>query len=382
MSELSTPQTGSPLLDRCPDSLPAHYYFDPAHHDLELKRIWRRNWIYAGRVNDLPAMTVRRLAIAGENLILVKDGDGTIACFHNTCRHRGAELCSAAETRLAAKLIVCPYHAWAYDLKGNLRSTPYVSVTGDFRKEDHGLFKVNVRLWNGLIFICLADPPPDFERVPDLGAKALDHWPMTELMTGRTMVKELACNWKIFWENYNECLHCPGIHPELCEVVPIYGKGYMAANEAPDWTPASPERGTRLKPGARSWTVSGEPCGPDFPGLSEEEKARGQTFVTLYPTTYLVAHVDYVRVVSLRPLGPERTELRAEWLFAKATLEAPGFDLQAATALVERVVAEDGAASEMNQRGLKSSAFTAGRLMPQEYDVFNFQQWVRRQLEG
>ena len=380
MNESVTPVTGSPLLDHCPESLPAHYYFDPGHHAHEVRQIWRRNWIYAGRAADLPPMTVRRLAVAGDNLILVKDRGGTVRSFYNTCRHRGAELCQAPETELRSRLITCPYHAWSYDLSGNLVRTPFVSVTPDFRKEDHGLLPVHVHQWNGFIFVCLADEPPDFAHAPDLGTHILDNWPMADLVTGHTLTKRIACNWKIFWENYNECLHCPGIHPELCDMVPVYAKGYMAANEDPDWTPQQADQGTTLKPGARTWTMNGQPCGPEFPGLSDVERDRGQTFVTLMPTMYVVAHVDYVRAVSLTPLGPEETELKAEWLFPAGTLNAPGFDLENVVDFASMVMLQDSAASEMNQRGLRSSAFKAGRLMPQEFDVYTFQEWVRRQL--
>lgn len=380
MNEVTLSASASPLLDHCPESLPASWYFDPAHYEREQQAIWARNWIYAGRANDLPPMIVRRLMVAGQNLIILKDQDGAISCFHNTCRHRGAELCQADETRLKARLISCPYHEWTYDLQGRLVRVPYASPTADFRKEDHGLLKVQVKEWNGFLFVCLADDAPPFEAAPDLGAHALDNWQMADLVTGHVIVKEIACNWKIFWENYNECLHCPGIHPMLCDMVPIYRKGLMAPNEAPDWQPGASETHGSLKPGARSWTMTGEPCGPEFPNLSEAQRQAGQTFVTLWPTMYVVAHVDYARTVSLKALGPERTELRIEWLFPRETLEAPGFDLDNVTRFAATVVAEDSAASEMNQRGLKSSAFKAGRLMPQEFDVYRFQQWVRNQL--
>jgi Rieske 2Fe-2S family protein len=154
----------------------------------------------------------------------------------------------------------------------------------------------------------------------------------------------------------------------------------MAPNEASDWQPGEAHGQGALKHGARSWTMSGEPCGPEFPNLTDAQRNAGQTFVTLWPTMYVVVHVDYARTVSLRPLGPERTELRVEWLFPKETLELPDFDIENVTRFASTVVAEDSAASEMNQRGLKSSAFRAGRLMPQEFDVYRFQQWVRSQL--
>jgi glycine betaine catabolism A len=224
MNEVTLSAGVSPLLDHCPESLPATWYFDPGHFEREQKAIWARNWIYAGRVNDLQPLVVRRLGVAGQNLILVKDQNGTISCFHNTCRHRGAELCQADDTRLKAKLISCPYHEWSYDLQGRLVRVPYASPTPDFKKEDHGLLKVQVREWNGFLFVCLSDDAPPFEAAPDVGAHALDNWPMASLVTGHTMRKEIACNWKIFWENYNECLHCPGIHPMLCDMVPVYAK--------------------------------------------------------------------------------------------------------------------------------------------------------------
>ena len=369
----------SPLLDHCPESLPAAWFYDEDHYRLELKAIHARNWIYAGRSNDLPPMTLKRLSVAGENLILVKDQNGEVTCFHNTCRHRGAELCAASEKKLKSKLITCPYHEWSYDLSGKLVRIPYATPTPDFKFDDHRLLAVNVKLWNGFIFVCLSSDPPEFDHIPDLGISALDNWPLAELVTGHTYVEEIACNWKTFWENYNECLHCPGIHPELCEAVPIYKKGVMSAGELPDWEPGKPV-GTDLKPGRTTWSLNGQACGREFPNLSEEERDRGQTFVTLWPTIYIVAHVDYVRTVSITPTGPETTELRAQWLFPETTLNAAGFDLENVTSFATLVMHQDAMASAMNQRGLKSSAFKAGRLMPQEFDVFRFHQWVRMQI--
>jgi len=379
MNQMHRTSPASPLLDHCPPTLAAATYCDPAWYAREQKMIWSRQWIYAGRLDDLAPMRMRRISIAGENLILVRDRDGTVACFHNTCRHRGSELCVTDERPISSRLISCPYHQWSYGLDGRLVRTPFISERPDFRKEEHGLYKAHVTLWNGFIFVCLADRPPDFNQAPDLGAQALDNWPMADLVTGHTMVKQLACNWKVFWENYNECLHCPGIHPELSDMVPIYAKGYMAPNEAPDWTPETPGSEDGLKPGARTWSMNGQLCGPEFAGLSNAQRAAGQTFVTLLPTMFIVAHLDYVRVVSLKPLGPEQTELKAEWLFAADTLARPDFDLANTVDFATIVMLQDGAACEMNQRGLKSSRHSQGRLMPQEFDVHRFHNWVRAQ---
>lgn len=369
----------SPILGFCPPTLPAAWYHDPSHFAREVRDIHARNWVYVGRVADLPLHTLRRVTVAWQNLILVRDDKGSVNCFHNTCRHRGSELCIQHEQTLKSKLITCPYHEWAYDLKGQLVRVPHVPEAPGFEKSEHGLFSVAVRQWNGLIFVCLADTPPDFATAPDMGLAALQAWPMESLVTGHRLVKRLACNWKIFWENYNECLHCPGIHPSLCDMVPVYGEGLMAAQERPGWTPEAAFE-PPLKAGARTWTKTGQPCGPEFPGLSPQQRAAGYSFITLMPTMYIVAHVDYVRLVSLRPIGSEETELTAEWLFSPETLAAPGFDLGNVTDFATTVMIEDGAACEMNQRGLRSSRYRNGTLMPQEFDVFRFQQWVRGQL--
>jgi Rieske 2Fe-2S family protein len=380
MNQMPHPQ--SPLLDHCPPTLPAYAYFDPDWFAREQKAIWSRHWVYVGRDSDLPEMTMRRVSVAGESLILIKDRDGRVTAFHNTCRHRGSELCTSDEKPLSSKLISCPYHQWSYGLDGRLVRTPFISMTPDFRKEDHGLFKAHVHRWNGFLFVCLADEPPAFADAPDMGEQALDNWPMTDLVTGHVVVKELACNWKIFWENYNECLHCPGIHPELSAMVSVYSKGYMAPNEAPGWTPETELEDIALKSGARTWSMNGQLCGPEFPDLTEAERMAGQLFVTLLPTMFIVAHADYVRAVSLRPLGPERTELRAEWLFLPETLERPDFDLANVVDFATLVMSQDGTACEMNQRGLRSAKYTHGTLMPQEFDVYRFQQWVRKNLAG
>jgi len=367
----------SPLLDHCPPSLPAAHYHDPAHHAAEMAAIWAREWLYVGRAADLSPMTLRRVTVGDENLILLKHPDGAVAAFHNTCRHRGSELCPGDERRLTSRLITCPYHQWAYALDGRLVRTPFVTETADFRREDHGLLRVPVHDWNGFVFVCLADAAPDFSGVPDLGPAALDNWPFADLVTGHTLVKEIACNWKLFWENYSECLHCPGIHPELTALVPVYRHGVMSPAEHPAAAQEPP-----LRAGARSWTTSGRPCGREFPTLTEAERSAGFTFVTLLPSLYVVAHVDYVRAVSLRPLGPDRTELRAEWLFPAETLAARGFDLEDVTGFATTVMLQDAAACEMNQRGLRSSRIGHGTLMPQEFEIARFHDWVRRRMAG
>jgi len=371
------PHPQSPLLDHCPEGLPARACFDPNWYAREARTIWAQNWVCAGRLADLPPGTQHRVQVGAASVLLCRAKDGGLAAYHNVCRHRGAELCRAAQAPLA-KLITCPYHGWAYAAAdGRLVSVAHATPTADFSKADHGLFPVAVLEWAGFVFLNLAaDPGP---LTPDVGLHFLDNWPMQALQTGHRMVRDLACNWKVFWENYSECLHCPGLHPELCALVPLYGTGIMGASEARGWTPDQPQR-PNLRPGAASWTMTGAPCGAEFAGLAPDERRNGYNFVTLYPTMFIVAHVDHVRAVRLEPTGPETTRLTAEWYFLPETLAQPGFDAAKVAAFAEIVLAQDAEAVEMNQRGLHSPAFSRARLMPQEYEIHRFHRWVQAQM--
>ena len=368
----------SPRLDHCPQSLPRAAYLAEDWYAREMATIFARHWMLVGRLADIAPGTMRRVQLGAAPVILCRAPDGALSAWHNTCRHRGSELCRD-DVEPMGKLISCPYHAWAYAASdGRLVSTAHARPTADFRAADHALLPVAHRVWNGFVFLSAAtDPSPLWSDVP---LTTLDNWPMDSLITAHRHEVELGCNWKTFWENYSECLHCPGIHPELCDIVPVYATGVMGQTEALDWTPEAPVR-PNLKPGAASWTLTGAPCGPVFGDLTEAERLAGHTFVTLWPSAYVVAHVDYVRAVRLIPLSPTRTRLIAEWYFPQGTLAQPGFDAAEVAEFAKIVLAQDGAAAEMNQRGIASPMFTRGTLMPEEYEVHRFEQWVLSEME-
>lgn len=122
----------SPLLDSCPATLPREAYVSPQWFADEQRAIWARIWVYAGRLNDLPPMVIKRVDVAGDSIFLFRDPQDRVRAYHNTCRHRGAELC-AADGPLRGRLITCPYHQWEYGLDGALVSTGFDTPTGDFR---------------------------------------------------------------------------------------------------------------------------------------------------------------------------------------------------------------------------------------------------------
>ena len=367
----------SPVMDHCPMTLPAHAYYDAGWYQQEMRTIWAKNWVWAGRLADLKPGSMRRVQVGEASVILCRTPEGAVSAFHNVCRHRGAEICAVPEQPMGG-LVTCRYHSWAYAAAdGRLVAVGQANPTADFDRAGHGLVQVALRIWGGFIWLNLDPEAGDLQ--PDTGLDALDNWPMDRLLTGHRAVTEVAGNWKILWENYNECLHCAHIHPELSALVPIYKQGVMAQNEAWGWTPEA-EVPPAMRPGAASWTATGEVCGPEFVGLTAAERAAGYLFVTLYPTVFIVAHVDYLRAVVFEPLGPERTRVTAEWYFAPETLDQSGFVAGCVAEFAKLVLAQDAAAVEMNQRGLRSPAFTGGVLMPEEYAVHQFDQWVVSQM--
>jgi Rieske 2Fe-2S family protein len=380
----AAPETNG--LTRTEPTLPTSWYLDPAHYQRELSEIWYRNWIYVCRSDSVEGpLAFRTFELGDQNILVVRDEAGELRAFHNTCRHRGAVLKTEPSGRLQARAITCPYHAWTYKLNGDLARFPSKLCAPDFSKADHGLYKIALTEWNGFVFINLAEDAEAFDPMPDRDDSApLDNWPLAELRIGHSVKKILNCNWKVFWENYNECLHCAHAHPELSDIVPIYSRGLLSQRDDPDWRAqgdtTDPKLKGGLKIGAETWSMDGRALPYTFPDLTEAERASGQTYFTKLPSIYMVAHVDYVRVVHMRPLGPETTELVADWLFPKETLEDPAFDVTKAVEFANLVMSQDVALCELNQKGLHSLRHKAGTLMPEEYLVHKLHNWFRGQL--
>jgi glycine betaine catabolism A len=385
MLDLKTTAPGYTGLTELTPGLPADAYFDPRQFERELQRIWYRNWVYVGRSSDVAAKRAfKRFELGDQRILLVRDDDGSLQGFHNTCRHRGAQLCRETEGTLRSGALVCPYHAWVYNLKGELLRTSSKAHPAGFDVADYPLYKVRTHEWNGFIFISLTDNPPPFERLFDTPVNRLDAWPLAELVIGHVLTKNIASNWKIFWENYNECLHCPGVHPKLSSLVPIYGRGLLEERDDPEWklheADSDPRYKGGLREGAATWSSNGRLAGIPFSGLSEEDRKAGHIYMTGLPSMFLVGHADYVRVVRLRPLGPEETELRVEYLFSRETLASPGFDLNNVVEFTNLVMTEDAQVCELNQRGLHAAPHIRGVVMPEEYVIGQFHQWIHSEL--
>ncbi|MGA3157690.1 MAG: aromatic ring-hydroxylating dioxygenase subunit alpha [Steroidobacteraceae bacterium] len=373
-------------LRRVEPTLPSRFYTDAAHFQLELEKIWYRNWTYLCRADALEApRAFRTFRLGTQSLLVLRDDAGALRAFHNTCAHRGATLCSEASGHLPGGAITCRYHAFSYGLDGRFLRRP-----AHARPESEGirnlkLHAVQIKEWQGFIFInLLTQAAPDPETFFQADAAMLKNWPLARLRVAHAQERTVRSNWKILWENYNECLHCPGVHPSLGRLVPIYRRGIMEPKDDPNWQAHAdspePEFQGGLRSGAATWSTDGKLHGIPFPQLTARERELGYHYLSFPPSLYLVAHTDYVRVVRYLPLGPDLTQVNAEWLVAPESMAEDGFDIQPCVDFVNEVMGEDAGVCELTQQGLQSIAHVNGVLAPEEYDVFKFQSWIRDEL--
>jgi Rieske 2Fe-2S family protein len=372
------------ILPRTEASLPSAWYHDPAQFAAELDSVWYRDWVCVGRLEDvrLPG-DYFRADIGTQRLIVTRDKDGRVQAFHNTCRHRGSLLCIEDRGHFSAGRIVCPYHTWTYSLQGKLVATPSRIPTDDFKIDDYSLYSVHTDTWGGYLFVNLA-ASPDATLTNFLGAEArlLERWPLADMVSVQQDRKTLDCNWKVFWENYSECYHCPRIHPELCKIMPDYKQGVVNAADAADWEPAGPgdDGRSRVAPGIETWTMDGKSGLPPIPGLIETDIAAGVTFASFTASMFVAAHPDYVRSVRMLPRGPESVELVIDWLLLPEVVESHRGEFERMFELGRLLVEQDGRVCELNQQGLKCRPHRHGVLVPQEYALWEFHQWLRARL--
>ena len=358
-------------------ALPREMYVDAAAWLHEREVVLHREWFCAGRVEELGLTDPFRLAVvdvAGESVIVTSDQDSRLHAAYNVCRHRGAQLypveTSDAEPLLCkASAIRCPYHSWTYALDGSLLRAPHAEVVDPaaFR-----LHEVGVDSWGGFLFLHLtpdrATPLADAVASPE---QTLVNYGLDELVVGAVLRYDVAANYKVLLENYNECYHCGPVHPELTRLVPSFAGGAVDL----DWGSGIPHR-----EGAWTFTTTGTTDRRPLPGLTTEERRRhkGDLF---YPNLMLSASADHVAAFQLLPTAVDRTTVVCSLLFARDECSAATFDPSDAAELWDLVNRQDWAICESVQRGMSSRAYRHGWFAPMEDESLDIRRWLLPRLE-
>ncbi len=369
-------------------SLPRAFYTDPAIFRFDIEQVYATSWIMIGFEVELPQPgSYISLKIGESPIVVIRDRAGTIRGFHNSCRHRGAQICELGKGR--ASKLVCPYHQWVYDLSGNLQHVERMDET--FRYEEHSLKPIRVETAAGAVYACLSEDAPDFEPFrrgiePLLAPHDLKN---AKLVHEAVLVEK--ANWKLVMENARECYHCLACHPELSVAFPVMTRlktddeGHRLGFEkrmTENGLPIGPVEGTwwqaarfPLNKGAVTLSLDGQPsvkkpmveaCGGDV----------GSMRWALEPHSFAHALGDYVFMFSAIPVGPEETIVIAKWLVHKDAQEGVDYVVDDLIATWNETNLQDRDLAENNQRGVNSVGYQPGPYSKEaESLVIRFVDW-------
>jgi Rieske 2Fe-2S family protein len=364
-------------------TLPSSWYLDPTIFRLEREHIFLREWFCVAREEQVPAPGDHLvLDVQGENILVVRNAAGELRAFYNVCRHRGARLCPMPgedDSVLALKggivgrrNIVCAYHAWTYDLDGRLVAAPHLQSQAGGTLGDVRLYPVGIATWGGFVFVNLTpDGAPSFDdRIREIAARYV-RYPLADLRIARTITYDVAANWKVICENYNECYHCGPVHPELCRVVPAFRDQGGASL---DW-----ERGVPHREGATTFTWTGESTRRSFPGLSDDEQVRHKGEL-VYPNLFVSLAREHVAAFVLKPDGPGRTIVDCHFLFEPHEMQQPGFDPSDVIDFWHLINRQDWVVCGRVQQGMSARVHVRGVYAPMEDANLDIRRYVRDRI--
>lgn len=361
----SMPQTAAtPALRKTADTftadaktLPQRYFISPEIFAREQAAIFSAQWVLVGHQSQIgKAGDYFVQEVAGESLIIVRDQRAEVRGFYNVCRHRGTRLCEEKNGHSSA--IQCPYHAWTYGLDGRLIGAPHMDKVQGFDKAEHSLHAIELALWEGFIFVNLADEPALLEEVFAPLAGKFTHWNLPKLRSGKRIEYDVRANWKLIFENYSECYHCPGVHPALQKLTP-YDLAENDLCEGPFLGGFMP-----ITKG-HSLTMTGNACALPVGDTKGEDQNR-VFYYSIFPTMLLSMHPDYVMVHQLWPQSPERTVILCDWFFHPEAFARPDFHPDDAIEFWDMTNKQDWHVCELSQQGIASRAYQPGPYSPRE----------------
>lgn len=353
----------------------AHYVSDDVFAE-ERDKVLFANWCGIGFGKDIPesgdAMPIEFL---GMPLVMVRDKEGAVKVFQNTCRHRGMTL--VQEKGKVGGVLRCPYHSWCYSLKGDLVATPHVGGPGmnkseGIDRENLGLIEIRSHVWRDVIFVNIDSQAPAFEAY---AGEAMKRWgefegqPLHHSGEDSSFSFDVNCNWKLAVENYCESYHLPWIHPglnsysRLEDHYHIETPGHFSGQGTVVYSPMISEDGNRF---------------PDFDGLSEKWDS-GAEYIAFYPNVLLGVHRDHAFALVLLPQSKERTIERVEIYYADQDVVSDNWqDMRTSnTAMWKEVLEEDVFVVEGMQKGRQGIYFDGGRFSPvMDSPTHVFHHWV------
>ena len=340
----------------CASTIPSAWYFDPGHHRRELDRVIRRTWQQVALARDLEsAGDYVATELAGEPIVLVRGRDGATRAFYNVCRHRAGVVAKDAG---CAKAFSCTYHGWSYGLDGALLAAPEMEGVENFANADHGLVSIPCETWGPLVFVNL-DPEatPLLEALGPMPAK-VEATSFLDMEFGVRVPYTIACNWKVYVDNYLEGYHIPKAHPGLNKVLDY--RSYTVKTDGNVITQGGPDR---LPPGGKRRA-----------GV----EASRYLYLWLFPNFMINISPDYAQTNVILPLGPESTLCIFDYFF-HADRSGAAARRKKSIAWSDEIQQEDIGLCESVQKNLHSASYTVGRYSAKrENGVYHFHEMLRK----
>ncbi|GMQ82403.1 MAG: aromatic ring-hydroxylating dioxygenase subunit alpha [Rhodothermia bacterium] len=343
-------------------TLPGEYYHSEEIYGQELKKIFYQRWQLACREEQLPeGGDFVVVPVGDESIIVSRTKTGEIMAHFNVCRHRGTRICMEEKGHFENGIIQCPYHAWQYDLDGALKGAPFMHDVQGFKKEDNSLYSATVRLWGGFVFISLSETPAPFEDEMGALIGRFEDWRLPELRIAHHIPYRLKCNRKLILHNYQECYHCPGVHPLLSNWTPFQNAVHdrMEGAVIGGYMELTKERG--------SMTMDGEVAAPPVCDVSGDDLQRVHCY-SVYPNFLLSPHPDFVMYHLIRTINVGEITNDCYFLLHPDVIsdEEKLVRFQSAIKFWDMTNRQDWAVCEQMQLGTRSNRFKRGRYAPQE----------------
>jgi choline monooxygenase len=332
-------------------ALAAKYYVGESALERDLRLVLGRHWQLVAQESQLPGAGDHVVATVGRTPVLVvRHPEEGLVALANVCRHRAGPI-ATCDGR-GARSLHCRYHGWTYDLGGRLRHAPEMGGAEDFDPSAIRLPRFRVDTWQGFVFVCVGDDPPPLGEVYGGIAERIAPIELAGMQFARRDRYDIACNWKVYVDNYLEGYHVPYIHPGLARVV-----DYAAYH-----TELAPWHSLQTSPLRNNEGIYGD--GDAF-------------YYFIYPNVMLNIMPGRLQVNRVLPNGPDRCVVEFDYYYAPE--DAARARAERDRAFSEEIQQEDVDICEAVQRGLASGTYDSGRLCPKrEAGVWHFQELLRR----
>ena len=393
--------TMAEILEKRPSnySLDAQLYNDPHMFRIDMEEVFQKEWLFVGMTSEIPKKGDYFTVEVGQNpVLIVRDGEGNVRAFHNTCRHRGSVICTEHRGKVAN--LVCPYHQWTYDLKGNLLVAG-TEMNKDFDMKQHGLKSAFCKTGGGFIYICLGKTEPedgfdDYLATLDAYMEPYDV-ENTKLAVESTMYER--ANWKLVLENNRECYHCAGNHPELLNTLlewddtedpraPQDFHDHYNAQAAKWDAEGIPHKHQSfgavqrnrivrmpLKKGTEVMTMDGtKACTKTLGRIQNREL--GSMRILHLPNSWNHMQSDHFIVFRVLPISAQESIVTTKWVVHKDAVEGVDYDTDNLRKVWDATNEQDKVLGERNQLGINSIGYQPGPYSETyEFGVINFLDW-------